>query len=562
MVPNRPPTAVKVAIAEFRRWLELRGVNMTGIEVTSESSRDPEGFAVVLNDQGRSMIRRKWLRGLLNPASLLFGHKEVTMATFKLDTSLINVKYLLQVPGQGPIFSRLLHEGMANEHEAVILHLAVELARGEDSELYPWVQLLPSTLNMPLFWSEQELDMIRGTALHRATVLRKNSLHSAWTRLEPVSQQLVLASEGTATSRQRIIQNKDEDNNLKVSLEDFFWAAAVYWSRAIQIPNQPNEQYGQGIVPGLDFCNHDRNSLCRWKISQVKKGSTSVRGSTLEVGPQAIPVPRTAEGDPAAASLQLVCPKNSKVSKQDEITINYGNKSNEQLLFLYGFVLEDNPDDNLMVACPLPPHEEWDKLMQARIALLQQRGLKPQLFLPMKHLEEYLRCESLRNRRKQKAKSGPVEKSELPEGVVETLEVFIMEPRDILKELESATSSLSGKEGDANTQNNTHLTARKNENHNLHHGNSLIESSGNRMAWLTTLSRLLELKCEELEGSDGTGSLEEDEKLLYEGGASLNSRQRMAVIYRASQKRLARQYLKFANSLLQREMSYLKSLSS
>ena len=47
-----------------------------------------------------------------------------------------------------------------------------------------------------------------------------------------------------------------------------------------------------------------------------------------------------------------------------------------------GFVLEDNPADQLMVACPLPPVEAWDEAMTARALLLRQRGLSPQLFLP------------------------------------------------------------------------------------------------------------------------------------------------------------------------------------
>jgi hypothetical protein len=47
-----------------------------------------------------------------------------------------------------------------------------------------------------------------------------------------------------------------------------------------------------------------------------------------------------------------------------------------------GFVEEGNPHDVLMVACPLPPVEQWGGDMHARAALLAARGLTPQLFLP------------------------------------------------------------------------------------------------------------------------------------------------------------------------------------
>ena len=52
-----------------------------------------------------------------------------------------------------------------------------------------------------------------------------------------------------------------------------------------------------------------------------------------------------------------------------------------------GFVLEDNLHDALMVACPLPPREEWDDVMHARLALLEARGLSPRFFLPASQLQ-------------------------------------------------------------------------------------------------------------------------------------------------------------------------------
>jgi len=36
------------------------------------------------------------------------------------------------------------------------------------------------------------------------------------------------------------------------------------------------------------------------------------------------------------------------------VSIDYCEKSNEELLFTYGFVVEDNPEDMLMLYAPLP----------------------------------------------------------------------------------------------------------------------------------------------------------------------------------------------------------------
>ncbi len=51
-----------------------------------------------------------------------------------------------------------------------------------------------------------------------------------------------------------------------------------------------------------------------------------------------------------------------------------------------GFALEDNPSDMLMVKCPLPPVEQWDEVIRARLLFLLKQGLAPQLFLPASNL--------------------------------------------------------------------------------------------------------------------------------------------------------------------------------
>lgn len=51
-------------------------------------------------------------------------------------------------------------------------------------------------------------------------------------------------------------------------------------------------------------------------------------------------------------------------------------------MWVAGFTVDNNLHDMLMLRCPLPPIAEWGELLRARVALLQQKGLSPQLFLP------------------------------------------------------------------------------------------------------------------------------------------------------------------------------------
>ena len=46
-----------------------------------------------------------------------------------------------------------------------------------------------------------------------------------------------------------------------------------------------------------------------------------------------------------------------------------------------------------MMACPLPPANEWDDVMHGRAALLGGRGLSPRFFLPADLLDDVPTCE-------------------------------------------------------------------------------------------------------------------------------------------------------------------------
>ncbi len=55
---------------------------------------------------------------------------------------------------------------------------------------------------------------------------------------------------------------------------------------------------------------------------------------------------------------------------------SYGDKSNEELLFLYGFTLPGNPHDRLMLHVPLPRGDARDHALMARLVVMQARGYR------------------------------------------------------------------------------------------------------------------------------------------------------------------------------------------
>lgn len=544
IVPSQPLQATAVSLSELRRWLQNRGANVTAIQFCSATADSSYAgrFGIFANAHTRYLTTR----GLFGKFKALLGFNrgDVPIASFPLGATL-TAPTIIQAccATQGPVLKELLEQDIIDERVAVILHLVVEKLRQRESPLRPWIALLPSKFNTPLFWNDNDLEWLKGTTLYKATQIKKGMLQDTWRRIEPVARQLTVTEGLDAGS----------DSPTRPTYSDFLWAYSIFWSRAISIPISSTIVL-EGIVPGLDFANHSDTSKCRWTMSQFSAdGGRGGRGANMNNASASPPF------------IQLVCPRGSTMPPGKEITINYGNKSNEELLYLYGFAQEENKHDVLMVACPLPPPSDWDETLHARVQLLRARGLSPQVFLPADHLYEASEPRKSRGRKRgrrpgdvlfEKEIEGEVEGSvaelDLPHGVMETLEVFVMEKKDVLAELHSQGGGEIHPRGAAADRAAGESRGRQSL--------SEIESSGLRLALLTTLVRLLELKIRELEGS--TGPLEADEKLLEQAKMKLNAQQRAALIYRSGQKRLARQYLLYGNALLQQEMRHLKGLTA
>ncbi|GAB4816950.1 hypothetical protein N2152v2_003996 [Parachlorella kessleri] len=515
--PPVPPTAV--TITKLRRCLEQRGADIAAIDIRA-SEKDKGRFGVFAGAGVRHKAARSWWGSL--KAGLGFGENpNVALASFPLSSAVTAGNVLGQGGQQAALLKELVELGVADERTVVMLHLIVERLKGPESKLCPWLVLLPKSFSTTLFFSEQELGWLKGTTLHTATRVRKQLLEAQWRRLEPACRQLALA-EGVEQAP---------------TYQDFLWAYSTFWPR-----EGGKVETEEGIVPGLDFANHAEGSPARWTVFGAAD--------------------RPSKATPTCVT--LVCPRKQLPKQGEEITINYGNKGNEELLFLYGFAEQDNPNDVLMVRCPISPPDEWDAKMQARMRLLMLRQLKPQIFLPAPFLrgqQQQQQGSSSRRRRwwwpfgrrgSTAGKAGTADSSavhaDLPQEVFETLELFVMEPRQLQQELARLEQGGTAK-GVAAQQALDEL--------------SPVERSGLRMAVLTTLVRLLEYTVVQQEGDEGTGTLEADQALLKaagEGNKELSVAERHALHYRMGQKQLARDYLVYARGLLEKEMRHLRAL--
>ncbi|KAG4922391.1 hypothetical protein JHK84_051232 [Glycine max] len=314
----------------FMQWLQANGVELRGCKIKWCGSK--RGFGI-------------------------FSDKDVcdgVMLVVPLDLAITPMR-VLQDPLLGPACRAMFEEGDVDDRLLMMLLLTVERLR-KNSLWKPYLDMLPTTFGNPLWFSDDELQELRGTTLYRATELQKKSLLSLYeSKVKDIVKKLLTL---------------DGNSEIEVCFEDFLWANSVFWSRALNIPMPhsyvfPEMQDAQdicdpeadakrsqieksdnltkegtcnpmtgdtvwveGLVPGIDFCNHDLKPIATWEVD----------GTGLASG---VPF-----------SMYLISAAQSPLQIDQEIYISYGNKGNEELLYLYGFVIDDNTDDYLMVHYP------------------------------------------------------------------------------------------------------------------------------------------------------------------------------------------------------------------
>lgn len=370
----------------FLHWSQVNGVEFRGCSIKSCGPR--KGFGLfATNDSAHGVL-------LVVPLDLAITPMRV-----------------LQDPTLGPTCRTVFEEGDVDDRFLVMLFLTVERLR-KNSLWKPYFDLLPTIFGNPLWFINDELSELKGTALHRATELQKKKL-------------LALFDDKVKHLVKEVLP-LDGELERDVCFEDFLWANSIFWTRALNIPFphsyvfpqvlvekencslSRNEDIGaslahisgeslthcedeksrqtfveeridteakatvqtevvwvEGLVPVIDFCNHDLKPVATWEVD----GTGSVTG-----------VP---------SSMYLLSAEQSPLKADREICISYGNKGNEELLYLYGFVINNNPDDYLMVHYPVEALQNVS-LADSKARLLEIQKAEMRCLLPRSLLDHGL----------------------------------------------------------------------------------------------------------------------------------------------------------------------------
>uniref|UniRef100_A0A0E0DW36 non-specific serine/threonine protein kinase n=1 Tax=Oryza meridionalis TaxID=40149 RepID=A0A0E0DW36_9ORYZ len=383
--------------------------------------------------------------------------------------------------------------------------------------------------------------------------------------------------------------NVDESgSSIEVRFEDFLWANSIFWTRALNIPlprsyvfpesldekrtnigddcgdsslgapqgtgtaitaknisgnDNPKSSntesiWVEGLVPGIDFCNHNVKALATWEVD-----------STGHV-----------TGCPS--SMYLVLADKSFVKAETEICINYGNKGNEELLYLYGFVMDNNPDDYLMVHYPVEALRQVQSA-DIKMKLLEIQNAELRCLLPRSLLENGFFGSCSGENKENKNNTGPfssyswsgqrkvpsyIEKIVFPQEFISTLRTIALQEHEL-----EHTASLLGEIGSNEDREPSSDELRS----------AIWEVSGDNGA-LSLLVDLIRVKMTELE--EGTGTEASDSQLLEKFDLSdsedatrsdesneIKSKVniRSCIVYRRGQKQLTKLFLREAEHILE-----------
>jgi len=186
-----------------------------------------------------------------------------------------------------------------------------------------YVRSLPDRIDSPLFWNDNDLNLLQGTTVFDLTMMmRKQITKDFQTIIFPLVH-----------SHPDVFGNYMEGMTLK----KYSWALTIVYSRAIGLWNQ--SKYIRVLAPVLDMANHKEMG----EVNVVEDSKPVSKRLGME---------DFVRFDSESKSLQLSVPFD--IAKDEEVCISYGDYSNAKLLFTYGFVVPHNEPRGLdfWLRCP------------------------------------------------------------------------------------------------------------------------------------------------------------------------------------------------------------------
>jgi hypothetical protein len=180
--------------------------------------------------------------------------------------------------------------------EVLCVGLLFALLKGDDN--CPWINhvlSMPRSFDTPLFWTEEDLDEIKGHNIYHLTMMMKRQIANDFQSIfQPLSESYPDVLGG-------------------VDLDLYAWALSIVYSRSLDITRR--DAATRIIVPVLDMVNHNpffaANATDTFQYDEENDTVNFVSANNMQSG--------------------------------EELYAVYGNYCNSKLLYTYGFIVLKNP---------------------------------------------------------------------------------------------------------------------------------------------------------------------------------------------------------------------------
>ncbi|CAF0730316.1 unnamed protein product [Adineta steineri] len=256
---------------------------------------------------------------ILYGGSALYSTSSEELTIIEIPTSLLMSSELAKnsstfIPPTSDVFNQA-EQHIDQETLILTLFLLHERSKGIKSFWYPHIQVLPTTFSTPLF--------------HKENYVESTSVYYL-----------------TETMRQSMSEVCDLINPKTFTLEDFLWAYTIIDSRGFKLTD-----FGTTLIPLADFANH---------VSFAQEASLCSKGVDKQT------------------NRFILKTTDKKIQAGDELCLKYNNElANWQLLLYYGFAIENNPFDSILLEIKMDPNDTYEMEMKKMLLL----NLSEDLFL-------------------------------------------------------------------------------------------------------------------------------------------------------------------------------------
>jgi len=243
-------------------------------------------------------------------------------------TSLIRVPPSLLFTARSAASAEGHHDFVLDENlrlTAAVVQLALQLLQHRGDPTSRWkhyISALPSMVETPLQWSEEDFQELEGSTLPLDVLSRRAAIEADFEMLQKCQ----------TTHLAQLMQ--------RCSAEDFSWALSMVWSRAFWMRHTAAGDREATFIPYVDLCNHNHQA------AQVRP---SIQGVSVELA--------------------------SPIEDKTQLEISYGDLSNTELLVRYGFVLGENPHDKVPFFLKCDDKDASEDLQAARHQALERHDI-------------------------------------------------------------------------------------------------------------------------------------------------------------------------------------------